>query len=303
MGTPDFAVSTLQSLFHHPQVEVVAVFTQPPKPKNRGQHMQKTPVHVLAEEHNVQVLTPSTLKDESLQNKIKDLNPELIVVVAYGMLLPKEVLCIPKRGCLNIHASLLPRWRGAAPIQRSIQAGDIETGVCLMDMDVGLDTGDVYALSKIPILTTDLTQSIHDKLASVGSELLYEKLSDILSGTLELSPQSEEGVTYAHKLKKEEGLINWEMHAVDIVNQIRAFYLWPGSYFTLANQEIIKVHLAKAVNDCASQDLKVGNFFQPQPDSWYVKCGNETVLELLHIQKMGGKVLEVKEFLKGMKIF
>ncbi|MBA4249143.1 MAG: methionyl-tRNA formyltransferase [Candidatus Puniceispirillum sp.] len=303
MGTPDFAVPTLQSLFNHSEVEVVAVFTQPPKPKNRGQHLQKTPVHLLAEENNIQVLTPSTLKDESIQNTIKDLDADLIVVVAYGMLLPKEVLSIPRRGCLNIHASLLPRWRGAAPIQRCIQAGDKETGVCLMDMDVGLDTGDVYALSTIPILITDTAQSIHDKLSSAGSELLYEKLSNILSGTLELTHQLEEGITYAHKLKKEEGQINWEMPAVDIVNQIRAFHLWPGSFFTLPNQEVIKVHLAQIANDVATQDLQIGDFFQSKPDTWCVKCGNQTTLELLQIQKMGGKILAVKDFLKGTRIF
>lgn len=303
MGTPEFAVSSLQSLIDHASVDVVAVFTQPAKPKNRGQQIQKTPIHLLAERYEIPVFTPLTLKSEEVQKVIRDLNPELIVVVAYGMLLPKEVLDIPLRGCLNIHASLLPRWRGAAPIQRSIQAGDIETGVCLMKMDIGLDTGGVYATSKMSISQEDTTTTVHDRLSTLGGDLLNENIIDILSGTLPSVDQDEEGITYAHKLKKEEGEIDWNAPAIEILNKIRAFNIWPGSYFTLKDELTIKVHKAQAAYDDTPEGLQPGSFFERTPDTWLVMCGQRTAIELLRVQKVGGKVLDVKEFLKGTKIF
>lgn len=303
MGTPDFAVPALQSLIDHPSIDVVAVFTQSPKPKNRGHQVQSTPIHLLADQYEIPVFTPLTLKTEEIQKVIRDLNPELIVVVAYGMLLPKEVLDIPVRGCLNIHASLLPRWRGAAPIQRSIQAGDLETGVCLMKMDVGLDTGGVYATSKMSISKEDTTTTVHDQLSILGGELLNKHVIDLLSGALALVEQQEEGVTYAHKLKKEEGEIHWDTPAFEILNKIRAFNVWPGSFFTLKGDETIKIHKAKSDDKDIPEGLSSGDFFERETGTWFVMCGEGTSIELLRVQKVGGKVLEVKEFLKGTKIF
>ncbi len=237
MGTPDFAVPALQALLAGPHT-VVAVYTRPPKPKGRGHAVQKSPVHQIAETAGVPVYTPKTLRNPDDQAAFAALAPDLAVVAAYGLILPVPVLEAARCGCLNLHASLLPRWRGAAPIQRAILAGDTETGVCLMRMEAGLDTGPVYARGVVPITSETTAPALQATLAQLGADLLKAHLDAIAHGTLPAIPQPDAGVTLAPKIEKAEARLDWSRPAVELERQIRAFTPWPGATFTLGAEEI-----------------------------------------------------------------
>ena len=232
-GTPEFAVSSLRAAARHH--EVVAVYTQPDRPAGRGRGLAPSPVKLEAVARGIPVYQPESLKDEAAQQQLRDLQPDLMVVVAYGLILPKAVLAIPTHGCWNVHASLLPRWRGAAPIQRAIQAGDAKTGVCLMQMEAGLDTGPVLLHQELPIAATDTGGQLHDKLAELGAQVLSDGLGLLRAGIKPIArSQPEQGVTYAHKLDKAEARLDWALDAGVLARTVRAFNPWPIAEATLA---------------------------------------------------------------------
>lgn len=225
-GSPDFAVPVLRALVAS-RHEVVAVLTQPDKPAGRGRKLRSSPVMLAAETAGLKILQPQTLREFQAQAQLSSLTPDLLVVAAYGQLLPPEVLEIPRVACINLHASLLPRWRGAAPIQTAIFEGDAETGISLMQMNEGLDTGDVYDMASTTILPTDTAGSLQDRLAELGAELMLRDLDAILDGTLKAKPQPDAGVCHAPRIRKTDGQIDWHRSAVEIDRQIRAFNPWP----------------------------------------------------------------------------
>lgn len=291
MGTPDFALPALQALLDSPH-EVVTVYTRAPKPKGRGHEVQKTPVHLLADSYGVLVRTPRTLRDADEQAHFASLRLDLAIVAAYGLILPKPVLDAPKMGCLNLHASLLPRWRGAAPIQRAIMAGDTESGVCLMDMEEGLDTGGVYAHGTVPITADTTGQSLHDTLSSLGGELLLAHLDAIAAGELQPVPQPDKGVTYAAKIEKAEARIDWSLPAATIERKLRAFTPWPACEFTFGN-EVLKLLKAELVEGRGAPGTLLD-------DRFTVACG-EGALRLVTVQRPGRGPVEGAACLRGLQ--
>ena len=241
MGTPDFAVPSLQRLLRSTH-QVVAVFTQTPKPKGRGMKISQPPVHVIAADNNIPVHTPTSLRLAEVQKQIYGIDADIIVVVAYGFIVPMNILTAKRYGCLNIHPSKLPRFRGAAPLQRTIIAGDPETAVCIMQMDEGLDTGDIILQEDFPISPDITLKKLHDTCATKGADLLIKTLDNI--DTLPRAPQKTNGITYAHKLTKEEGKIDWNDSAVNIERKIRGMSPWPGVHFE-HNGELIKILKAR----------------------------------------------------------
>ena len=242
-GTPDFAARHLQALIDSPH-EVVAVYSQPDRPAGRGKKLTASPVKLLAEEHNIAVFQPISLRNEAAQQELANLQADIMVVVAYGLILPKIVLDTPRLGCINVHGSILPRWRGAAPIQRALWAGDNETGVTIMQMDVGLDTGDMLLKTHLPIEESDTSASLYEKLAKQGPEALIEALTGLSEGNLQAEKQDEAQANYAEKLSKEEARLDWHKSAKQLWQEIRAFNPWPVSYFE-HQQSVIKVWQAK----------------------------------------------------------
>ena len=234
-GTPDFAAKHLESLITS-QHQVVAVYTQPDRPAGRGKKLQASPVKQAAEQANIPVYQPASLKQEEAQQALAALEFDIMVVVAYGLILPKTVLDIPRLGCVNVHGSILPRWRGAAPIQRSIWAGDAKTGVTIMQMDEGLDTGDMLLIKELAIEDTDTSASLYQKLAQLGPTALVEAMDNYQR--LQATPQNDAEANYAHKLEKAEGLIDWQQSAEQLARNIRAFNPWPGTWFAWAEQNI-----------------------------------------------------------------
>lgn len=243
MGTPDFSVPALKNLIANKSMDVIAVYTQPPRPAGRGQQLRLSPVQMLADSHNIPVYTPKSLKkDADAVDKFRALNADVAVVAAYGLILPKSVLDAPRYGCLNIHASLLPRWRGAAPIQRAIEAGDSESGITIMQMDEGLDTGAMLSKKSVTIRPSTTAQSLHDELSALGSSMIEDVLEDILHGK-PLHPEMQDDTfsNYAPMLKKEEGDIRWLDDAQKIDLKVRAFTPWPGCYTFDADNKRIKI--------------------------------------------------------------
>lgn len=234
-GTPEFATAPLQALLDSKH-QVIAVYTQPDRPAGRGRKLTASPVKQLAEEHQIPVFQPSSLRDETAQKELANLNADLMIVVAYGLLLPLEILQAPKLGCLNIHASLLPRWRGAAPIQRAIEAGDAKTGITIMQMDIGLDTGDMLHKIATKILPEDTAQTLHDRLMSLGSQALLETLENLTQITPE--KQDETLANYAAKLNKAEAEIDWQQDAQTLVRKIQAFNPWPMAFTNFAGEPL-----------------------------------------------------------------
>jgi methionyl-tRNA formyltransferase len=250
-GTPEFAVSSLRAAARHH--EVVAVYTQPDRPAGRGRGLAPSPVKLEAVARGIPVYQPESLKDAAAQQQLRDLQPDLMVVVAYGLILPKAVLAIPTHGCWNVHASLLPRWRGAAPIQRAIQAGDAKTGVCLMQMEAGLDTGPVLLHQELPIAATDTGGQLHDKLAELGAQVLSDGLGLLRAGIKPIArPQPEQGVTYAHKLDKAEARLDWAQDADALARTVRAFNPWPIAEATLAGERV-RIHGAVALDQATAR--------------------------------------------------
>lgn len=294
-GTPDFASLALARL-HEAGHEIVAVLTQPDRPSGRGMKLTPSPVKQLALSLNIPVLQPQTLKHPVIQSQLKTFKADVMVVAAYGLLLPPEVLEIPRRGCLNIHASLLPRWRGAAPIQRAIEAGDTETGITIMQMDAGLDTGEILLKEDLPIDPEETAATLHDKLAALGGELIVYALNRLANGQLTAAPQSSKGATYAAKITKEEAQINWNQPAKQIERQIRAFNPFPGA-FTAGKDGVLKIWGAAI----SQEQGKPGTVIAKSETSITVACG-EGALELLTVQQAGGKRLPTQTFLVGHPI-
>lgn len=250
MGTPEFAVPSLSALHDHPDFDVIGIVTQPDRPAGRGQVIHQSAVKLFALKQGLSILQPPSLRESEIIAAIKRLNPNVIVVAAFGQILRQSILEIPQYGCINVHASLLPRWRGAAPIQYAIRAGDTETGITIMKMDIGLDTGPILKSMKVAIDPSDTGETLHDKLAIKGGDMLTVVVREFISGFIVPQPQPEEGITYAPTLHKEEGLIHWQSSATDIDRQVRAFTPWPGCY-TVVEQHILKIikgHYEEAMN-------------------------------------------------------
>ncbi|MCZ0742889.1 methionyl-tRNA formyltransferase [Vibrio diabolicus] len=293
-GTPDFAARHLAALLSS-EHEVIAVYTNPDRPAGRGKKLAAPPVKQLALEHNIPVYQPESFKSDEAKQELADLNADLMVVVAYGMLLPQAVLDTPKLGCINVHGSILPRWRGAAPIQRSIWAGDAETGVTIMQMDIGLDTGDMLKIATLPIEATDTSASMYEKLAELGPEALIDCLADIATGKAEPVKQDDELANYAKKLSKEEARINWNDDAAYIERCVRAFNPWPMSHFEAAENSI-KVWQSRVAEQ--TSDKPAGTIVQADKTGIYVATGNG-VLVLEQLQVPGKKAMSVQDILNS----
>jgi methionyl-tRNA formyltransferase len=293
-GTPEFATYPLQALINS-EHRVVAAFTQPDRPAGRGNKLTPPPVKVLAEQHGIPIHQPLSLKSAEAQALVSQYEADVMVVVAYGLLLPQAVLDMPRYGCLNIHGSLLPRWRGAAPIARAIEAGDKQTGIDIMKMDAGLDTGDILARAVLPILPSDTQQQVHDSLAPMGAQLLMSVLSDLPLFLAQAKTQPNEGVCYAHKLSKSEGKIDWTQSATQIVRKIRAFAPWPGS-FCHWGEHLLKVGTAELVNEQSNQ--APGSVLGLTNLGLLVNTA-DGVIALQQLQRTGGKMLPAHEFSKG----
>ncbi|MGL5285291.1 MAG: methionyl-tRNA formyltransferase [Aeromonas sp.] len=295
-GTPDFAARHLAALLSSGH-EVVAVYTQPDKPAGRGQKLTASPVKELALAHNLPVYQPVSLRNEEAQAELAALGADLMVVVAYGLILPKAVLDTPRLGCINVHGSLLPRWRGAAPIQRSIWAGDAETGVTIMQMDVGLDTGAMLRKVSCPIAADETSASLYDKLAELGPHALVETLDMLAAGTISAEVQDDALANYAQKLSKEEAHIDWTLDAAAIERCTRAFNPWPISWFDVAEQTI-KVWSAQVIAD--NHDKAPGTLLKADRDGIDVATGNG-VLRLLTLQPPGKKPMSVQDLLNSRR--
>lgn len=294
-GTPDFAATALQTLLDN-DYPVIAVYTQPDRPAGRGRQLVPGPVKQVALAHRLPVFQPESLKTTEAQEELRALAPDVMVVAAYGLILPPEVLAIPTRGCLNIHASLLPRWRGAAPIQRAIAAGDRETGITIMQMDKGLDTGDMLLTRTTPITDEDTGGSLHDRLAELGGEAIVAALKSLQAGELKAQPQDNSQACYAHKLSKQDGHINWQAPARDIHNLVRAFNPWPGTYTDLDNQRI-RIHQTEVLQEDGSAEAP-GTILRRSREGVDVCCGEQT-LRILRLQLPGSRAQSVNDLING----
>lgn len=299
-GTPEFSVPTLEALIGS-EHEVVAVYTQPDRPRGRGKKMQFTPIKEVAVKHEIPVYQPLSLRDIEAQETLKALNADLMIVVAYGLILPEAVLRAPKYGCLNIHASLLPRWRGAAPIHRAIEAGDQETGVAIMQMDKGLDTGDVWCEEKVSI-TPEMTMiELHDTLKEIGAKLLLETIPMVVAGEESPVTQPEVGVTYAEKISKEEAKINWQENHDVIMRKIHAFNPFPGA-FTTIDGALLKLFRVAKPSRKTDKSTEVAGTMHVEGDKIYVVAGDGVELEVLELQAAGKRRMESALFIKGNEI-
>ncbi|UVL61707.1 methionyl-tRNA formyltransferase [Pseudomonas sp. B21-032] len=293
-GTPEFAAEHLKALIASPY-EVVAVYTQPDRPAGRGQKLMPSAVKQLAVDNAIAVLQPATLRNAEAQAELAALKPDLMVVVAYGLILPQAVLDIPRLGCINSHASLLPRWRGAAPIQRAVEAGDSESGVTVMRMEAGLDTGPMLLKVSTPISTSDTGGSLHDRLAEMGPPAVLEAVAGLAAGTLQGEVQDDSLATYAHKLNKDEARLDWSRPAVELERLIRAFNPWPICHSTL-NGEALKVLGANLSTGSGNP----GEILSASKDGLIVACG-EQALCLTHLQLPGGKALNFSDLFNSRR--
>ena len=293
-GTPVFAAAALQALIES-HFEVALVLTQPDRRAGRGLRELPSAVKLLALRHGLAVAQPATLRDEEIIEQLRSTAAQALVVAAYGLILPSPVLDVFPAGCINIHASLLPRWRGAAPIQRAILAGDRETGICIMRMEQGLDTGPVYLARKIPIVPDDSAGSLHDRLAALGAQCIVEALPQIGQRTLAPSPQPADGITYAHKILKAEAAIDWQRDALNVDRQIRAFNPFPGA-FSWLGKETVKIWRGFAG---AGLSGTPGEILACGADGISVACG-KGILNITELQRAGGRRLSAAEFLRGL---
>lgn len=287
-GTPEFAAEHLKALLDSPH-QIIAVYSQPDRPAGRGQKLAASPVKQLALQHAVPVYQPQTLRDPVAQAELAALAPDLLVVVAYGLILPQVVLDIPRLGCINSHASLLPRWRGAAPIQRAIEAGDSESGVTVMQMEAGLDTGPMLLKVSTPIAADDTGGSLHDRLAALGPQAVLEAISGLASGTLVGDVQDDSLATYAHKLNKDEARLDWTRPALELERLIRAFHPWPICHSTLSDAAL-KVHAAELGEGSGAP----GSILAADKQGLTVACG-QGALRLTRLQLPGGKALNFSD--------
>ena len=295
-GTPDFAVAALNALIAAKH-DVALVLTQPDRPAGRGMRESPSPVKRLAQQHGIEVFQPVSLKSPDAQSKIADVKADVMVVAAYGLILPQVVLDLPRLGCINVHASLLPRWRGAAPIQRAILAGDGETGITIMQMAAGLDTGPMLLCGAVPIAPDDTTATLHDKLAELGGELIVQALQRLESGTLTAVEQPAEGVTYAEKIAKQESVIDWTMPVPDIERRVRAFDPFPVAR-TQWRGETWRIWKATA---WIADVREPGSIIAVEKGRIVVSCG-QGALALMELQRAGGKRLTAREFLQGVSL-
>jgi methionyl-tRNA formyltransferase len=293
MGTPDYAVPALAELIASGH-EVAAVYSQPPRPRGRGHKLQPSPVHAFAEGHGIEVRTPKSLKKPAAQEAFAALEAEVGVVVAYGLILPQPILDAPEHGCLNLHGSLLPRWRGAAPIQRAIMAGDEATGVQLMQMEAGLDTGPVLLSESAPIGPQDTYGTMHDKLARLGADLLPRGLAALSRGGLAPTPQAEEGVTYAHKITAEEAQVDWSRPAAEVDRHVRGLSPFPGAWTTHEGTRL-KLLMSRQSGEAAGAPGAVVSV----DGAVSVACGDGRAVDLLTLQRPGGRPQAAAEFLWG----
>ncbi|PLX80970.1 MAG: methionyl-tRNA formyltransferase [Desulfuromonas sp.] len=292
MGTPDFALSTLQGLIDA-GCQLVGVYTQPDRPKGRGKQLAAPPVKELALSHNLPVFQPVKLRQPEAVEELRQLAPDLIVVVAFGQILPKSVLEIPAHGCINVHASLLPKYRGAAPINKAIIDGATETGITTMYMDVGLDTGDMLMKQSLSIGPNETAGELHDRLALLGRETMLETLQQLCAGTLQREVQDDSQSNYAPMLKKEDGCLDWSGSATDLHNQVRGLDPWPGAY-TRLDGELLKV----ARTQVAEGKGLPGSVLSATPDGIEVACGAGSLL-VGNLQLAGKKRLAAGDFLRG----
>ncbi|WP_313311205.1 methionyl-tRNA formyltransferase [Pulveribacter sp.] len=307
-GTPEFARVALQQLLDA-GFDVPLVLTQPDRPAGRGMKLQASPVKQLAQERGIAVAQPRSLRLDgkypgdaaAAQAAIADAGADAMVVAAYGLILPQWVLDAPRLGCLNIHASLLPRWRGAAPIHRAIEAGDAETGVTIMQMDAGLDTGDMLLRSALPIAAHDTTATLHDRLAALGGQLIVQALQQAQQGPLHSEAQPAEGVTYAHKIDKTEAAIDWRQPAVAIERRVRTFDPFPGAATTLAG-EAIKVWCCEIDSGPRFPSATLGQILYVNDQGVGVACGDGTALRLTELQRAGGRRLAARDFVRGFTL-
>ena len=333
MGTAELSCASLDSLARDGQFSVAAVVTQPDKPRGRDLKLQPSPVKMLAEKLQLPVLQPAKARDEQFISELRALNPDLIVVVAYGQLLPQSILDLPRHGCLNVHTSLLPKFRGAAPIQWAIATGESETGVTIMKMDAGLDTGPIVSQRRTPILPADDSATLHDRLAQLGAELLAQTIPDFIAGKIPPVPQPAGGASHAPKIKKEDGRIDWSQPAGKIWNRLRAFTPWPGAFTSWGNAEhclgagkpvpkqagtvpgapkpqLLKIWKAEVVEkdsggdsalrcpDAAARRPYPGEVLSADKTGIIVACG-QNALRILELQREGGRRMGAAEFLAG----
>ena len=295
-GTPEFAVPSLRAAAA--RGEVVAVYTQPDRPAGRGRALAASPVKREAVARGIPVFQPQTLRDAAAREQLRALQPDLMVVVAYGLILPRAVLEIPRFGCWNVHASLLPRWRGAAPIQRAIQAGDAQTGVCLMQMEAGLDTGPVLLERRTPIGAEETGGQLHDRLAELGAQVLADGLGLLRAGIRPVPrPQPEEGVTYAHKLDKAEARLDWSRPAAELARTVRAFHPWPVAEARVAGERL-RIHAATALD--LDHAAAPGTLLGASREGIDIACG-QGVLRLRTVQRDGGRAITAADWLNARR--
>lgn len=290
MGSPEFAAPSLEALLQDPQHEITAIFTRPPKPSGRGKKLTNTPIHELALKHNMPVHTPTSLRDINTARHIKEIEADIIIVVAYGMIIPEEIIDCKKYGCLNIHPSKLPRHRGAAPLQHTIISGDTESAICIMQMDAGLDTGDILLSEKID-LPEDITfGELHDLCATKGAKLLIDTLKQI--DTLQAQAQSSIGVTYAHKITKEHAEINWDKTGKEIDCLVRGLNPFPGAFFIHKNK-VLKVYKIKYKQQ--EHSYKYGEIIN---DDFEIAC-RDGIIQPQLVKPEGKKTMHIQDFLRG----
>lgn len=301
MGSPDFAVPVLAALAEAGH-DVVCVYSQPPRPAGRGKKLRPTPVHQWAERQGIEVRTPKSLKNEAEQEAFTALNLDAAVVVAYGLILPQAILDAPRLGCMNMHASLLPRWRGAAPIHRAIMAGDSETGVQAMMMEAGLDTGPVLATAKTRIFDFDTTGDVHDRLAGLAADLAVTAIEGLADGCLSPVPQQENGITYAHKVGAEDQRIDWTKSAREIDWQIRGLSPFPGAYFLFVPDDEpdgLRMKALLSRREPGEPNASPGTALD---DALLIQCGDGGAIRLLRVQKPGSKAMDARDLLRGLPV-
>lgn len=296
-GTPEFAVPALDALIRANH-EIVMVLTQPDRPAGRGMKLKASPVKLLAIQHNLRVFQPETLKTPDVQASLADLNADVMIVAAYGLIIPTVVLQMPKKGCYNIHASILPRWRGAAPIHRALLAGDTETGVTIMEVVPALDAGAMVSVGRVEIHASSTTQTLHDALSALGATLMVEAMHTLAQqGTLFAQPQDEALVTYAHKLEKTESAMDWSQSASQISRQVRGFNPFPVAQ-TSFNNEVCRIWMATCADTSTHTKAKPGEIVRISDDAIEVACG-EGMLIITELQAPGGKRMPASAFAQG----
>jgi methionyl-tRNA formyltransferase len=299
MGTAELSHGSLEALLAAEGLHVIAVVTQPDRPSGRDMKVRPSPVKELAQRHNLPVLQPERARDPAFIEQLRTFTPDIIAVAAYGQILPSEILDLPRLGCVNVHTSLLPRYRGASPIQAAIINGDAETGVTIMKIDLGMDTGDILSQEKTGISSEDTAESLHDRLAVMGADLLVRTIRDYAAGKIPPEPQPAEGVVMARKIRKEDGHIDWQQSARSIWNRVRGFAPWPGAFAYLPSGEakhLLKIWKAEVVQGKPS--AKPGEILEVGKTGVLVACG-EGALRILEVQREGGRRMGAQDFLAG----